>query len=988
MATVDAKRLRGRRWFRVLVILIVLAVVIAASLLTGIPQRAGFEQGLKAGLGVEAQVEGVGVFGAVRARSLTLYDGPAERAANIPAVQVQGLRVAYNPLAYYDRDGRVIPRVQADSLSLNFVTLEDGGSSYDFIGRFLEADPPPQPSANPLLFVPREIGIGDIGLNYDVSAMGLAVRGIGIEGAIHSLGDISVRFTGDRVNGRYRVEEPALEDTFGDGKVDVRVQLDQQEVSADPLSIDLPGIVAITGEGRTRIEERTYRLELNLTECVLQTFDFPAPVFLPVPVRFTRADLSGTRIDARIAMTSAAFEESTLNAQFNELRVGHRESAWYDGDLSVTGTAQDDTVNLSATLGNGQSLQADLSGNIVYGSMRASLDDWSRDDVVSAMPAPYRGYLDVAPGLVSLSVDAEATWMMPTYEANINLAPGFEKPLPATFRVDVNGDSLADSLNTAFEGTVGDGRFSGSFDEDGGIKTMKATIDSLNPGELMRALGLAEFGETLNASVTGDIRADVAGEKTIGEVDVSLSKMPLIDYPLRDDERITVTASGSGDLNAAVAQGDRLDMVIADDGTVTLSDWFVQLDPFQVSASLRAESDLAQPAARLELGALSGEARAESGIHIGQGVWRLSPTIVVEGLAYEGVGLPYSVPADVSGEITHDSVTGEWRYADVTATAGEGTTMSLEDGSFTMGPLAIDSRASVTSDLQVLADLGLVDAASGSATADGVVGYGDTGLKIAVDKMQIEADSMELTDGVVQLTGLTATGSGQYADGFQATATFNLAQVETFGAVVSDLTGTAELSGDTVQARADGGTLYDGRIHSAELAVETVENSTAIRGGLEFRNVNLQTFSEEYEPPSTYLTGTVVGAVDFSVTDGVLKSARVRMRAPSGFSINKDLIREKLLKDTVQQATLGMMFQQTEESPGEQRHFDNANLDLRYNPETEEFQGVANFNSEELQLELPLTIDLRVITEGLRFTQRGPNDESGDVEFEPGAPGE
>ena len=102
-----------------------------------------------------------------------------------------------------------------------------------------------------------------------------------------------------------------------------------------------------------------------------------------------------------------------------------------------------------------------------------------------------------------------------------------------------------------------------------------------------------------------------------------------------------------------------------------------------------------------------------------------------------------------------------------------------------------------------------------------------------------------------------------------------------------------------------------------------------------------------------------------------LETARIRLRSAQGFSINRDILLAPLKSQAEGNWLLRAMLNSWERGQGEgpQQAFDAAVLDASLDEGAQTLRGEVLMVSEGLRLEVPITVDTRVITQVLQSQQ-------------------
>jgi len=971
-----ASNRRQKRYFRVFLVIAVLAVALGIALYTGWPQRFAVQEIVQHSLGGRVVAKDVSLLNRFRVKHFTLYDGPREQAANKPAVSIQGLNVNYNLPALVGERGRALRLVTADRIQIDLDGSNPEDTTYDFLKPLLTpSSTTTDRSGTPLRYVPQRIDIASLGAALRLPSMDLSLDSLSFRAHVQSLDNIHATLQGSNIKGAYRTVSPPLQHQFDTGSMNINLVYDDGSLRAKPLDVSLPGLADVAGE--VTVQTWPFHYDIDLDKCVVQAVDLSqsTPNWVPVPLRFAKADLSGTKLHGGLNGLNLEFEEGTILGKIEKLTLGPPDAYYYSGDLEIQGKAARDAAELTLILNGGQSLAFKGSGTLIQGKAAVTWSDWSRDDLHSALPKAVAPYLDFVPNLNGLTGHVDVDWNRPQFHAKGEISAPLQTKSQdnETIHVSMDASTALDShvSHGDLKTTLAGGTLKGTFEYDG-LKSIsgKAQLDHLDVARGARALGLPPFLQDFESIASGAVAFKGPPAALAITTDLLATPVPFVAYPLPKGEGLSLKAEGAIDLAGLSGAGKLLRLGLGDDGFVSLTNWQGGLSPLNLSAAMAGQMDLGSFAARFELGPLSGEAKLDGPVHLTPADLKTTPHIAVSGLAYGGLGLSYSTPLEIDCATDLHFTKKSASFAQLAAHIGDGTRINIAKPALTWFPVRFNGDIDLTSDLQPLVDMNLLGQVEGKADAQGHLDYGPEGLKMNFSAFDAAAEVAQLPKGTARFAGFRADGKGSFDGALRGEWKVGMARTETAGLVLTDVFGNATLKSNAFNLTLDKGKLYAGRLYEATVKVDFSGGTTKVSGSAQFRDVDLDVFTKEFKPPGTKLTGVVYGGVRFALSGSKVTQASFKMRAPRGFSINKDLIREQLLKQTVSDATLGLLFSQADKTSSGQRYFDSADLQLAFDPADNKLKGEAVLVSKELRLEVPMTIDIRVITEALKYQQQ------------------
>jgi hypothetical protein len=473
----DKKRARRRR-VAIAAAAIVVAVIVA--LISGVPQRVALEYGLERALGTEVRVQHLSLVPRVRIGEL-LVAGDTSAAP----VSLRGVDLAY---ALNLESVVTISSIDIDSVKLDLRQDADGSSNYQFVERLLEPKPP-EAAEEPMdiaAYVPKTFRIADLSLAIESPRGALQLEGLQVEAELESLLMMSARLHGDDVRGAitgggFGEERPVQ------GTVDIEVLRNMASTGA-AFAVALDNIAELDGTLNVITALGSTAAEIRVGDG--QFLDDSWSALLPVEIRFTSLDLSGTEI----ALSSPPGVPWDITADIHldgqGVQFGESGHEWYDGDVQISGTYDGEQGDFDAMLNNGQRLTVLATGKAKNGHVAATLIDWERADLLDALPKDLRPLLDELPHLSQIGASAEVRMQWPDYEIHAAIDPLFTPEA---------GDAEKFALNLKGRGTAGEtdqNLFRGDLTATLGEGKLTASVEAATPERYAVEVGLNSVDTT------------------------------------------------------------------------------------------------------------------------------------------------------------------------------------------------------------------------------------------------------------------------------------------------------------------------------------------------------------------------------------------------------------------------------------------------------------------------------------------------------------
>jgi len=993
MSESEAKPVRRwRKWLlRILIAVVVLCVVAALVLATGLPQRALLVRALSDALDAKVEVEGLSTFGRIRASAIRAAD-PAAAAGAPSKIELEGLDIDYT---LFPDDSRYVSSVQIDTLAVNLDRSQPAPEEPEAAP---EQKAPKKPRKKkkgaeiPEWLIPKRGRISRIRFAGLKPTLGLSVDGLRVKATHESDRDYSIGLDSSELTGSWYAGSREAEQSLPEGStLDIQYQKKGNTTTIAPLKIVLPGLLEVIGHGSVN-----GGVDLYLDRCVAQDLDLTEvdPTDLGLPFGFRRLDLSGTHIKGKANLN--AFEASLAGTELHVvgegLAIGPQGAEVYEGDLAITGAGgegKDLALHLDAELNRGQKLHADLGGPLMQLAASVGLEGWSRDDVLALVPKAARegaaGALPTFQGLESAALDVDLKLI--AFEAVLDVKPRLVTAagaaVPAKLTCLSKGVVLnlaKQMLETKARAQIGDGSvaFEGRVGAREGVKGT-VTLEQVNPVLWQEALEGRSALSDLDTRIEGTAAVNVTpGLKKIElELDLSASPIRYAFFGLPAKQALTLKGSLSGGSAPYWrGSGPLLELRLGDVAGVALRDWSFEAEALEAQGDFAAELDLGRLAAMAPGLDAAGTFTLHAPFKNENGYLTTTLEAALDGLVYGGVALPPARPLTVKGAISHDNLNFRGEVTDLEIAFGEGTALRAGSCALTTKPgFTFDMPCTFRTDFRPLVDLGLLDDVTGSAEVAGTLGYGEAGLAAKLE-LEAAADSMVLAGALAALEGASLSGMltdthGGLADshgGLAGSGELKCAALTAAGATVRDIKGPVRFENGDVKSDGLQGAVFDGVVN-ASVDVGLLDG-LPVAMTARLSEVNLATFSQEMAIPGVDLEGVAHGEVSVRADLYGLRDLKVHIESSEGFTVNLALLEQLLTsqyaeglkgKEQVERVLAGILGKEG------QRPFDSGKLTLAL--EGGRLVGVVELKSEKLDLAVDLHIDVAAVAEALRVAQ-------------------
>lgn len=652
------------------VVCAVLAAAVGIVWATGWPQRVLLRLALERVTGARVTVAEAGIGRGLHARGLAFHDFENQPRLKVDTVDLE--------LRMWPADGRYVPSVDVRGLSFIWNGREPQGGVF---GGLLDGGDTAPPGPNPMRFVPRDIRLRDMRLGVEQADAGLSLDGLECTAAIQSWDNLTVELSAGAARASWWLRTREQEHEEPAGSFDLAVQRTGADVFLNGVA-NVPDLVELAAAGSVHLPpgEMTIGAQIDRLHLASGMQALLPMRDLPVPIRFERIDLSGSRIEVRVSGENVTLPNVNLNAEAQGLEIGEPDAPWYRGDVSVEGhgtLSEDSAVQTGIVLNNGPVLFVTARGSLWTARVEAVVEDWTRADLEAAIPEAYRGWLAYSPRFSSVAGRALFNWARPRFNWDIRLRPKFGDMIgefAAVGDMASSGDAER-ALSLTASAALASGRMSlrAAFSPDD-LETASVTLENVSVGDCAAALAPGILPESLGVKISGDVAwvteergSHITGRGTLNDLRYGAIAFPS-DKPLSFDGDVLLDGNTGALLNAEghLRAEDAAELTVRNIATAPFHvETALVLKQFPLDTWLGADSGVR--------GVLDGTAQ----FSIAESAYQAMLDLGASDL---GLGAwSASVPVHVEGGITAQGDAQEARGAKLTLTAGEGTSLAVHD---------------------------------------------------------------------------------------------------------------------------------------------------------------------------------------------------------------------------------------------------------------------------------------------------------------------
>lgn len=985
----EEKKSRGAmKWVlrTVIGILVLLLVVVAAAgiaLATGIPQRTLITRVLGDTLKADVQVQDLSWFGQLKIGEILAKEKGAAPDAP-PKLRMTGLDVDYDILP---RDKRYIPSVQIGELSFHTVekpkaeTPVSAPEAPKTAADLMKKQTPKKKKGKGGLsdqFMPKTVNIGNVDVAVDKLSFGVALANFGIKSNYESGRKYDAEVKGDNISASWWVATPDTKREVAGSKLDVRVKKDGKDTVVEALNAQFPGVLESAISGSLKEGGDAPQIDVNIEKLVAQNLDFSQadPKSFPLPFKLDNLDLSGTRIKGSVNLKQFALNmaDTKVNILGKGLSLG-KDGAFYEGPLTITGgsTAADVLdLSLQALLNQGQALNLTLAGKLNDLNANLSLDNWSKDQTLAAIPKGFRPVLEGWPqfqGLASASLNANLKLL--TLDTLLTVQPKLADSSgqieTAELKAGVKGSPLAPSsqmFEVSTSAQVGDGAlsFGGRVGKPQGIDGT-FTIENVDPELWARMLAGSSALAGLKTNVAGTVGVKAGPKFDSADVTMDLTaKAPqysLFSVPEGEDLKLTGNVKGTKAL-AWKYSSPQLEVRLGTIAALILKDFEWDSAAHGLKADITTELDLAK---LQNMAPVQGRIKLHAPVANEGG----RTTATVDG-SFEGLGVAEFVapvtPITLKGAVSYDSATKSGGGTDLVLACGSGTSFTSPSWKASAKPASLELPYTFETDFLPLIEMGLFKDAKGKASFSGTMNLVE-GKPAGSMNADIQAELIALEAAGTTLNGLSAKGSFGGGAGYAGSGDLTLAKLVVMGVPLQDIKGPFQMENGVLKSAALEGLCCEGTV-AATASAGLLVNGMPLDITAQFKGVNLASLIREMGLPSIQIAGLADG--DLTVKAGAegLRDFRLNLTSTQGLEVSRVLIDQLLTSQYAQDPKIKLM---VDKMFGKETvlPFDSGTLTLGL--EEGRIAGKAVFTKDQRTFNIDLKVDMAAITESMSMVK-------------------
>jgi len=957
---------------RLLLAFLAVAVGVVLLLATGLPQRALLRAVLVALVDARVEVGRVSTVGGIGISRLALYDRGDQEGP--PAVLVEGFALDYRLLA---KGGRHVASVALDRLDVDLEKAQ----------RIL---PKKKREAKPSKFdfkplIPEQVRIKSLNVQSTAPSYAFKAQGLALEAAVPDPQAVQATISGDNVTVSIWTRSEGFSREVGGGKVHIQLARTADSTKIDPLYVALPDLLDVSGS----VNVAGRRVEVSFDKLTAQNVDLSHadPADLAVPFGFKRIDMSGTRVqgDVMVGAFNISVPETVVKLAAEGLVVGPQGAEYYQGDLNVdvlgTAGAQAD-YKLEAILNRGQKLAASFKGHHLAGSGRASLEGWSREDMLAALPTNMRGGISYLPLLERVnSAEVDFEWKLPALRVNGAVAADFvvngeQRPGRLTFTGEgplMPAEQRAFKVNA--EAELAGGKVAVASELAKGPAKTTLTLQDVDPAPWLYTLNERDMLNDLVSKFNGTVVLEPGEGPQQMRASVDLKAAPLGYGPIVTPEGKTVNIAGNieADLGTfGYVRGPELTFTMDEDNQLVLRNWNFPMRDFAMSGEVDFRLDLSLLEHLLPGSDLRGQVALEGPLKNDRGFMNLQSSGTIEGLGYKDYAAPYGVPIGATGTFSFDNLNGRLTGRNFNLTLPQGMSLTSDGWTFTGSTAQFTMPFTLKTDFKPLEPMGLLDQAKGGAgTATGTVAYGRDGARIDVE-IEAAADAIVVGGARAVLAGVTASGSLSNEPGGPVCGQGQVkaANIAAMGAVFDEVEGPVTLEGGLLRAPELKGMLYGGTA-TADIEVEWLAENLPVQVRAQAADVDLGLFTGTLGVPAVQMTGLASGDATMALMyPAGIQDLKVNLTSSRDFSVSSYLVERLLAMQFAKQYASERQLEKVRAKivgKESQRPFDSGQLVLNY--QGDRIGGQATLKSKDLDLTVDLQMDTEAFFSALKLAQ-------------------
>lgn len=505
---------------------------------------------------------------------------------------------------------------------------------------------------------------------------------------------------------------------------------------------------------------------------------------------------------------------------------------------------------------------------------------------------------------------------------------------------------------------------------------VQADLDKLDLTAVIGTVSTTTSFDASRSKLDGKVRLASTDTGSHGSVDLSVAPSPWPQFFASTETPVRVRTQWKAAPAYDEFVGDSLNLDLGDNASIALTKWRLQRKGMALQGTLAGRIAVARLAPLQGLSDLKGVVALSALLEYRDDTIVMDFTAQGEELGYGIYAAPPGVPVVATGRLNYEIAKRKGRVEKPVLAWTDSTKVVLETMNFTTTPELAPTSFTLATDLTPLVLWGIVEEAEGSATVKGTVRYEDHAPKIDA-AFDVVAPTVILPGKLAVLGGVASDGRLGHADGLTAKGRVGAATLTAAGALLQDLRGPFTYERLRLTSKGLTGTLWDGRL-TAEVDANLAEATRPVHVQAKVEDLDLDTFTKEYKPPRTRLTGRGNGTVSFTWSKEGFRDLDADLKSSHGFSVNRDIVYQLLMSQYVKEAKGGKKLDQIVSEvigKGEQRPFDSGQLALEMG-DGERIEGDAWLKSKALNLTIDIRMDPEALAQLLELRQEANLDKN------------
>jgi hypothetical protein len=865
----------------------------------------------------------------------------------------------------------IINNIDIHRPQFHFDARETTQHNYTFLQPYLRGGDSKESSFS---WLPQKVSVDEIDIKVEMPEWSASISNINLATDIQSANHITTRISGDTVLAAWQTGHDWLNVPIPEGTVDANVTIlpDAMDMKADIL---LPDFIKVKGKAAITLQPYIQ------VDMMLDSLQVDAPVFgelasqfSPIPIGYTNVRIEPFQLNMSMENKIPTVNNAASNIQITDLLVGTSDAPWYDGNLGITiqGEYEENSLSAwSATLNQGQQVSGTISTEESVIQVGATIKNWNRQDINALWPKAYAAWKVWLPDLRAINSTFDATY----HEDTLNFHHTLSTSLPSETQMalDFSGNyNLADAgIDVAGTTSVGTGKGTLALKMQDTLSAM-LSVDSIAASDVFSCLPW-EALRPIKSNLTGKTSFSINGDNDFDfQVDAEAADPAYSNWALPQAlGALALDCKGTleQDFSIINAKGT---LKLADNANVNVASCQYDIEKSRITSEFDSAIALTAVANAFGYDDLWGDITAAGKLILAD--WQqitVNPLrITSESFGYGDFSLPYGDELHIESPVQLDMTNFSISAGPSQITLGEGTTITADVVHITPERTITASAISLESDFSLLVAKQFLNDAEGKimiSIEDFVYGKDAIGGKIVYD---CNAAHLMLPEKLADIQGLTAKGSATLPPTSENKGQIQIEELVVGGSKLRKTRGNILLGEQGVILEDVNFELFGGGVVArASVNIIGAEFSIAVSG--EVQNLDLSLFTSEFEPPSLVLTGNVNGTFKSEFNTKQLLALDVDLTASNGFSMNRDMVEQLLMRQYVDEMTGGRQMTRVLQSvigKDEQRKFDQARLILGL--EDDRITGYAKLESENLNLTVDIKADPEALLEALKTRQQ------------------